>query len=123
MDNKKNYSVNQFSKYFSESALWKKVKSLSKETSRELMENVFLLYFSLKDPSTPKMSKAIILGALGYFIFPFDVIPDFIPFFGFTDDIGVLISSLVSINKSLSDEMKTKAKEETSKWFGQNSKS
>ena len=36
-----------------------------------------------------------IYGALGYFISPIDVIPDFIPVVGFTDDIGVLAARCV----------------------------
>ncbi|MDH4467214.1 MAG: YkvA family protein [Bacteriovoracaceae bacterium] len=117
MDNNKINSVKEFAKYFSDTGLWKKMKSLSIETSRELIENALLLYFSLKEPTTPKISKAIILGALGYFIFPFDVVPDFIPLIGFTDDIGVLISALVAINNSLPEEIKTKAKDQTNKWI------
>jgi uncharacterized membrane protein YkvA (DUF1232 family) len=34
--------------------------------------------------------KAIIIGALLYFINPFDLIPDIVPFFGFMDDMTVI---------------------------------
>ncbi|MCX7934393.1 MAG: DUF1232 domain-containing protein [Planctomycetota bacterium] len=34
--------------------------------------------------------KAIIVGALLYFISPFDIVPDFLPGVGYFDDIGVI---------------------------------
>lgn len=37
-----------------------------------------------------KQDKAIVIGALLYFLNPFDVIPDITPFIGFTDDFGII---------------------------------
>ncbi|MEQ9423653.1 MAG: DUF1232 domain-containing protein [Cyclobacteriaceae bacterium] len=39
----------------------------------------------------PKKSLILILLALIYFIFPMDIIPDFIPVSGFIDDVSVLL--------------------------------
>ena len=34
--------------------------------------------------------KATLLGAIAYFVLPFDAIPDMLPVLGFTDDAAVL---------------------------------
>ena len=44
----------------------------------------------LKDSSVAKWRKALLIGAVGYALFPFDAIPDTIPFIGWLDDLGVL---------------------------------
>ena len=51
----------------------------------------------------------VIYGALGYFISPIDVIPDFIPVVGFTDDIGVLAAAVVMAASYIDAEAKAKA--------------
>jgi len=39
---------------------------------------------------TPRHVQATLLGAIAYFILPFDFIPDMLPVLGFTDDAAVL---------------------------------
>ncbi len=50
--------------------------------------------FMLLKVQTSRRSRLIILGALGYFILPIDLIPDFIPLIGLGDDMAVLIAAL-----------------------------
>jgi uncharacterized membrane protein YkvA (DUF1232 family) len=38
--------------------------------------------------------KAVLVGALAYFVLPFDAIPDALPLVGFTDDAAVLLTAL-----------------------------
>jgi uncharacterized membrane protein YkvA (DUF1232 family) len=38
--------------------------------------------------------QAALIGALAYFVLPFDVIPDMLPVLGFTDDAAVLATAL-----------------------------
>jgi uncharacterized membrane protein YkvA (DUF1232 family) len=46
------------------------------------------------DPSMPIWAKAILAAAIAYVLCLFDAIPDWIPFAGFTDDVGVLSTAL-----------------------------
>lgn len=46
-------------------------------------------YLCAIDPATPRRVKAILLGALVYFITPIDAVPDVIAALGFTDDAAV----------------------------------
>ena len=52
--------------------------------------------FLLNDNRTPKFSKLLIGLALGYALFPLDIIPDFIPVLGHIDDI-VIVPALIML--------------------------
>ena len=51
-------------------------------------EDLVAAYYCALDPETPGKSKAVLLGALAYFIMPLDAIPDVLAFVGFSDDIA-----------------------------------
>ena len=53
-------------------------------------EDLVAAYYCAFDPATPIRVRAILIGALAYFVLPLDVIPDFIAGLGFTDDVTVL---------------------------------
>ena len=50
------------------------------------------LYYVMKSPEVPLKIKMSITGALGYLILPVDMIPDFIPFAGYGDDVAALVA-------------------------------
>ena len=54
-------------------------------------DDLIAAYFCALDPATPHRVRAVLLGALAYFILPFDAIPDFIAGIGYSDDITVLV--------------------------------
>ena len=80
---------------FSPEKLWEKIKGHAKKVGCEGIRSALRLFYALDNPSMPLKTKMVIYGALGYFISPIDVIPDFIPVVGFTDDIGVLAAAVV----------------------------
>ena len=51
---------------------------------------ITILWDAFNSPDTPLYVKALIIGGLIYMVSPIDLIPDVIPFFGLTDDAGVL---------------------------------
>jgi uncharacterized membrane protein YkvA (DUF1232 family) len=57
-------------------------------------EDLLAAYYCAFDRDTPLQVKAALLGALAYFVLPFDVIPDMLPFLGFADDAAVLATAL-----------------------------
>lgn len=59
------------------------------------------MFHALRDDATPIASKALIVGALAYFMLPMDVIPDFLVGLGFTDDAAVMIATLRTISSHL----------------------
>ncbi|HEX9568535.1 MAG TPA: YkvA family protein [Rhodospirillales bacterium] len=53
------------------------------------LEEASAAYYCALDPKTPRHVKAVLIGALAYFIMPVDVVPDFLAMFGYTDDAAV----------------------------------
>ena len=62
--------------------------------------------------------KAKIYGALGYFLLPLDILPDFIPMAGYTDDLTAVIWALHTVWKNITPEIKAQAAAKTAQWFG-----
>ena len=65
------------------------------------MEDALAAYYCAMDKSTPLYVRAVLMGALAYFIVPTDVIPDFIAVFGFTDDAAVLAAAMAAVHTAL----------------------
>jgi uncharacterized membrane protein YkvA (DUF1232 family) len=57
-------------------------------------EDLLSAYYCAFDRTTPIQVKAALLGALAYFVLPFDIIPDILPVIGFADDAAVLAAAL-----------------------------
>jgi uncharacterized membrane protein YkvA (DUF1232 family) len=51
------------------------------------------LWRYLRDGRVPLWRKLVGVAAVAYFIWPFDLIPDFIPVIGWLDDAGVLAAA------------------------------
>ncbi|QLF68689.1 DUF1232 domain-containing protein [Peteryoungia desertarenae] len=60
--------------------------------------DVVAAYYCAIDRETPLRVRGILLAALGYFVLPFDTVPDILAFVGFTDDIAVLTTAVALIN-------------------------
>ena len=58
-------------------------------------KEVVLLWHALRAPSTPPYLKLATLFVALYLVSPFDLIPEFVPFFGILDDL-VLVPLMVS---------------------------
>src|ERR1700690_2582876 len=56
----------------------------------ELQTEAHVLHIALRDARTPWYAKAVTFFLLAYIFSPFDLIPDFIPFIGYLDDILVV---------------------------------
>lgn len=107
------------SKYFSEEKFWDKLKNFAKKAGSSVVYAVLLLYFALQKPEVPMKTKAIIIGALGYFILPLDLIPDLAPGVGYTDDLGAVGVALLQVAMYIDEDVKNQAKEKLRQWFGE----
>ena len=68
------------------------------------VEDVLASYYCATDRATPLYVKAVLMGALAYFIVPTDVIPDFIAGLGYTDDAAVLTAAIAAVRSYLRPE-------------------
>src|ERR1041385_8565670 len=67
---------------------WRKVKRFAARLP--FVEDLIAAYYCAFDRDTPFQVKAALMGALAYFVLPFDAIPDMMPMLGFADDAAVL---------------------------------
>lgn len=72
----------------------------------------------MQDPQISKKDKGIILGALGYFLLPFDMLPDFLPGVGYTDDIAALAFAIYKVWNCITPLVKSQAESKVYDWFG-----
>jgi len=102
---------------YSDDSFWAKVKGFAMAAGREVIDKALCLYFTAREPATPVWAKTAIFGALAYFISPLDAIPDVIPVVGYTDDLGVLVAALATVNSYITDEVRARAAAQLRTWF------
>ena len=71
---------------------WIKLKKVAGRLP--FVEDLLAAYYCAFDKETPRHVQVALLGAIAYFILPFDFIPDMMPALGFTDDAAVLATVL-----------------------------
>lgn len=67
-------------------------------------------YYCAIDPATPLRARAILYGAIAYFVLPFDIVPDWILGLGFTDDAAVLATALRMVAGHITQEHRDAAR-------------
>ena len=58
-----------------------------KKRARGLKAETFALYLAARDPRTPWHAKLLVSVIVAYAMSPVDLIPDFVPVFGYLDDL------------------------------------
>jgi uncharacterized membrane protein YkvA (DUF1232 family) len=71
---------------------WSKAKRLA--AGLPFAEDLLAAHYCAFDHATPLPVKAALVGALAYFVLPFDIVPDMLPLVGFTDDAAVLLTAV-----------------------------
>ena len=113
------HEVQKYGTYYSDNRFWKKVERVAKKVGATVLLPVFTLYYMLQDDKVSLQHKAYIVGALGYFIMPSDLIPDgILPVIGFTDDIAVMTLVLKLVKDSITPEIKARANARVSEIIG-----
>ena len=75
------------------------------------VEDAVAAYFCAVDSKTPLYVKAVLMGAVAYFVTPADVIPDMIAGLGYTDDAAVLMAAIKAIGSNLRPGHRERARE------------
>ena len=74
-------------------------------------EDLVAAFYAATDSETEFRVRAMLFGALAYFIMPFDFMPDVLPLVGFTDDAAVLALMLRTLAGAIRDRHRQKARE------------
>jgi len=73
-------------------------------------EDLLAAYYCAFDKETPRHVQAALLGAVAYFILPFDFVPDMLPVLGFTDDAAVLATAIRMVAGHITQEHRDAAR-------------
>ena len=87
---------------------WKKLKQ--GVATLPFAEDLLAAYYCAFDKQTPHHVQAALLGALAYFILPFDFMPDMLPLLGFTDDAAILATAIRMVSSHITQEHRDAAR-------------
>jgi uncharacterized membrane protein YkvA (DUF1232 family) len=73
-------------------------------------EDLLAAYYCAFDKQTPRHVQASLLGAIAYFILPFDFVPDMLPVLGFTDDAAILATAIRMVAGHITQEHRDAAR-------------
>lgn len=110
-------NYDKYQRHFSDDQFWQKLKKMARKAGIKVVYAALLLYYVLRNPGTPRADRTKIIGALGYLILPTDLIPDFIPVAGYTDDLAALMWALYSVARNVTPEVKIQARQKLGEWF------
>jgi uncharacterized membrane protein YkvA (DUF1232 family) len=78
---------------------WSKAKRVAAQIP--FIEDLLTAYYCAFDQDTPREAQIALIGALAYFVLPFDFIPDMVPVFGYTDDAALLAAAIRLVAKHI----------------------
>jgi uncharacterized membrane protein YkvA (DUF1232 family) len=87
---------------------WSKLKQVVAKLP--FAEDLLAAYYCAFDRETPRHVQAALLGAIAYFILPFDFVPDMLPILGFTDDAAVLATAIRMVSSHITSEHREAAR-------------
>ena len=115
----KQADVEKYSKDYSEEGFFGKVKGAVKKAGVGIVYKALQLFYVTQNPNCPMKIKAGIFAALGYFISPLDMLPDFTPIIGYTDDAAAIAAAVTLAHIYIDDTVKQNAKDTLKKIFGE----
>ncbi|MGI9946978.1 YkvA family protein [Vibrio hyugaensis] len=97
-----------------EKTFWRKMKNSIKKAGEEIAVMGIKSWLAMADSNTSVRHKAILGGALAYFVLPTDMVPDVLAGVGFTDDMAALTLATNSVGNAITDEHEEQAREKLS---------
>ena len=90
-------------------SFWDKIRRTAGKVP--FADEAVAMWFCARDPATPTRVKAILLGALAYFVLPFDAVPDLLAGLGFTDALAVIIAAVRAGRPHVTDAHRAQARD------------
>ena len=115
---KDSINIQTYEMQYSEEKFWSKVTTVAKKAGIKVIYMALLLYYALDSTSLSVKDRALIIGALGYFILPLDLVSDLMPAIGFLDDAAILLAIVKLLIVGIDNKVVALAKGKLSQWFG-----
>ena len=90
---------------------------LLRRAGRTIARPALECYEMLVDGATPHQARLTALAALTSLMVPLDLIPDFLPAAGFSDDMVALTALLGLCSRHITPTIRTRAKDRLDRWF------
>ncbi len=101
--------VEKYGDHYNETDFEAKLQNLPRSALGKVLRRALILRELLFDQATPLWVRGTIVGALGYLILPFDLVPDFLPVVGFLDDLAAMGMVLASLDSLVTEDIRTRA--------------
>lgn len=86
----------------------------AKQWARSLKRDVVALWIAARDPRTPWYVKVAAGAVAAYALSPIDLIPDFIPIFGYLDDLIIVPLGIALVVRLVPQELMSEFRREAS---------
>jgi len=110
--------VRGYAGQYSDTRFWTKIRRVTRRAGYELLEKALWLHYAAQRPETPAWARATAYGALGYFILPFDAVPDWLYGMGLTDDLGALTFAVATLSQYIDAGVRRRTTRKLDGWFG-----
>ena len=91
-----------------------------KRRARELKMETYAIYLAYKDPRVPWYAKLCVACIVGYALSPIDLIPDFIPFLGYLDDLILIPLGIAFVLKMIPQTVLAECRDKAQNTINQN---
>ncbi len=93
--------IADYAENYSESRLWSKLRKVAKKAGKPVVQLVLTLFYVLAAADVSVKHKTLILGALGYFVLPLDLLPDVLVGIGYADDLTALLTVYNAVKQNI----------------------
>ncbi len=104
-------TVDETTRMPDEKTFWHKMKKSVQKTGEEVAVLGIKSWLAMTDSNTSVRHKAILGGALAYFVLPTDMVPDVLTGVGFTDDLAALTLAANTVGNAITPEHEKRARE------------
>lgn len=73
-------------------------------------DDLVAAWYCASDRATPTYVRAVLFGAVAYFVLPGDLVPDLMLGLGFTDDASVLAAAIAALGGHITPEHRAQAR-------------
>jgi len=79
--------------------------SRARQWAQTVRRDVLAVWLAARDPRTPWFARALALAVVAYAVSPIDLIPDFIPVFGYLDDLVIVPLGILLVVRLIPPEV------------------